>query len=71
MCQHLYTSKLFGLVSSPKVRPTIDQVKDLSWVEQLLEAPQEFNSLVVSTFGVDKDQKGAGTRWGAAGLPET
>lgn len=51
----------FNLASSPKVRPTIHQIKDLSRIEQLLEAAQEFHTLVVTTFGVDKDQEGTGT----------
>lgn len=46
---------------SPKMRPTVDQVKDLSRVQELLEASKEFNSLVVTTFGVDKDQQWTGT----------
>lgn len=40
--------------------PTIDQVKDLSWVKELLEAAKEFHPLVVAAFGVDKDQKRTG-----------
>lgn len=61
----------FNLASSPKVRPAVHQIKDLSRIEQLLEATQEFHSLVVTTFGVDKDQEGTGTWWGTGGLPET
>lgn len=47
--------------SSPKMRPTVDQVKDLSRIEKLLKASQEFHSLVVATFGVDKHQEGTST----------
>lgn len=53
------------------MRPAVDQVKDLRWVEQLFEATQELHSLVVTALGVDKDQQGARTRGGAGGLPET
>lgn len=51
----------FSLLSSPQVRPTVDQVKNLSRVEELLEASQEFHSLVVTTFRIDKNQEGTGT----------
>lgn len=43
------------------MRPTVDQVKDLSRIEKLLKASQEFHSLVVATFGVDKHQEGTST----------
>ena len=58
-----------NLFSSPKVRPAVDQVEDLSWVEELLELAEELDPLVVSAFGVDEDQERAGARRGG-GLPE-
>lgn len=58
------------LFCSPEVRPAVDQVEDLSRVEELLEASEEFHPLVVTTFGVDKDQEGTGAGRGAGGLPE-
>ncbi|TNN79068.1 hypothetical protein EYF80_010747 [Liparis tanakae] len=54
-----------SLFCSPEVRPAVDQVEDLSRVEELLEAPEEFHPLVVTAFGVDKDQEGTGAGRGA------
>lgn len=65
---HVFTEVLLHMwknclspFSSPEVRPTVDQVKDLSRVEELFEASQEFHSLVVTTFRIDKNQEGTGT----------
>ena len=37
----------------------IHKIKDLSWVEKLLEAAEELHTLVVAALGVDKDEEGA------------
>ena len=49
---------------------SVDQVKHLSRVEELLETSEEFNPLVVSTLGVDEDQQRTGAGRGTGGLPE-
>ena len=53
------------MVSNP-----VHEVEHLRRVEQLLEAAQELDALVVSALGVDKDQQRTGARGGARGLPE-
>ena len=55
---------------SPEVWTSVDQIKHLSRVEELFKAAQELDALVVAALRVDKDQQGAGTGWGASGLPE-
>ena len=44
-------------VHSPKARPSVHQIKHLSRIEELLEAPQELDALVVARFRVDEDQE--------------
>lgn len=39
----------------------IHQIKDLSWVEELLEATEELDALIVPALGVDEDEEGAAT----------
>lgn len=56
---------------SPQVRPSIHQVKHLRRVQQLLEAPQELHTLIVSTFRVNKDQQRTGAGRRTRRLPET
>lgn len=55
----------------PQVRAPVHEVKDLGWVEELLELAQELDTLVVPTLGVDEGQERAGAGRGAGGLPET
>lgn len=56
---------------SPEVGPSVHQIKDLRRVQQLLEAPQELDPLIVSALGVDKHQQRAGAGRRAGRLPET
>lgn len=44
----------------PQVWAPIHEVKDLGWVEELLELAQELDALVVPALGVDKGQERAG-----------
>lgn len=46
-----------------------DQVEHLGWVEQLLEAPQELDALVVAGLGVDEDQQRREAAVGFADVP--
>ena len=39
------------------MRAVVHEIKDLSWVEKLLEAAQEFDALVVTALGVDEDEE--------------
>lgn len=55
----------------PQVWPPVHEVKDLGWVEELLELAQKLDTLVVPTLGVDKGQERAGAGRGAGGFPET
>lgn len=56
---------------SPQVWATVHQVKHLRRVQQLLEASQELDPLIVSALGVDKHQQRAGAGRRAGRLPET
>lgn len=40
-----------------QARPAIHEVEDLGGIEQLLEASQELDALIVPGFGVDEDQE--------------
>lgn len=55
----------------PQVWAPIHEVKDLGWVEELLEFAQKLDALVVPTLGVDKGQERTGAGRGAGGFPET
>ena len=54
--------------SKSEARSAIHQIKDLGWIEQLLEASQELDALIVAGFGIDKDQERRAALW-ADGLP--
>jgi hypothetical protein len=48
---------------SPKTWATANQVKHLSWVQQLLKTPQKLDPLVVSGLGVDKHKQRGTILW--------
>ena len=60
-----------SLCLSPQVWSSIHQVKHLRRVQQLFEASQELDTLIVSTFRVDKDEQRTGAGWRTRSLPET
>lgn len=49
---------------------SVHEVKDLGGVQQLFESSEELHTLVVPTFGIDKDQQWACAGRRARGLPE-
>lgn len=61
--KHFHTHSMC-LAVSPQVWSTVHQVEHLCRVQQLFEASQELNALVISTLRVYKDQQrtGAGRR---------
>lgn len=75
---HVYNMKLifcpFSLAPlfpvSPQVWSSVHQVEHLRRVQQLFEASQELDTLIVSTFRVDKHQQRTGTGWRTRCLPE-
>lgn len=62
--------KIYFVGLLPEVWSSVHEVKDLGRVQQLFESSEELHTLVVPTFGIDKDKQWACAGRRARGLPE-